>query len=98
MQRYEDHWLNPNNWLFSSPVCCDNLPDLRQNTGKGPKIVANGFIYSIKSEKNAIRHLTFLRFASYINKKGVTLQTVIYTKGAAPSMCDLANEHEDSYT
>ena len=53
MQRYGDYWLVPNNWLLSSPVCCDNQPDLRQNAGKDPKTVAKGFIYLIKSEKNA---------------------------------------------
>jgi hypothetical protein len=49
MQRYGDYWLVPNNWLFSSPVCCDNLPDLRQNAGKGLKIVAKGFVHSLKT-------------------------------------------------
>ena len=40
MQRYGDYSLIPNYWLFSSPVCCDSQPDLRQNAGKGLKIVA----------------------------------------------------------
>ena len=40
MQRYEDYWQIPNYWLFSSPVCCDSQPDLRQNAGKGPRTVA----------------------------------------------------------
>ena len=49
MQRYGDYWLIPNNWQFSSPVCCDSQPDLRQNAGKDLKTVAKGFVNSLKA-------------------------------------------------
>ena len=49
MQSYGDHGLIPNNWPFSSPVCCDSRPDLRQNAGKGSKTVAKGFVHSSKA-------------------------------------------------
>jgi len=42
MQRYGDYWLVPNNLLFSSPVCCDSQPDLRQIAGKAIISVAKG--------------------------------------------------------
>jgi len=32
MQRYGDYWRITNILVFSSPVCCDNQPDLRQTT------------------------------------------------------------------
>jgi len=35
MQRYGDLRLNTNIWLFSSSVCCDSKPDLRQKGKRG---------------------------------------------------------------
>lgn len=49
MQSYGDYGLIPNNWPFSSFVSCDSQPDLRQNAGKAPKIVAKGFVHSSKA-------------------------------------------------
>ena len=50
MQRYGDHWQNPNNWLFSSPVCCDRQSDLRQNTGKDLKTVVSQHFRSVVTQ------------------------------------------------
>ena len=54
MQRYGDHGLIPNIWPYSSFVCCDSRPDLRQNAGKGSK-TPNGLpqIHGIKDLKKA---------------------------------------------
>ena len=52
MQRYGDLGQNTKKWLFSSVVCCDRKPDLRQRAGRA-------FYFVGRNEKRLARSEPF---------------------------------------
>ena len=70
MQRYSDFGLIPNNPPFSSPTCCDWLPDMRQ-TGDSPCIFVAFLLESerflLKSLADSQKMLNFVPLTSFIH-------------------------------